>query len=213
LKRGSSSECSVGDEVLVAGHGGRAHSLKTKVIGKREFAGSWEYLLDEAIFTSPAHPQWGGSALVGASGNLLGVGSLLVQEGTESGTDTQVQGNMMVPIDLVEPILEDLLTVGRPRGPVHPWLGLYANEVSGRLLVAGHAKGGPAQRAGVQVGDVVLEVAGEKVATLAELFRKVWQLGSAGTEVPLTLGRRGSVLQVKVRSGDRNDFLKKPHVH
>jgi S1-C subfamily serine protease len=219
IARGSAAGCDVGDPVLVAGHGGRSHALKAKVIGKREFAGSWEYLLDEAIFTAPAHPQWGGSALIGEDGRLLGVGSLLVQEsvagnkGMESGSDGAVQGNMMVPIDLIEPILDDLLLLGRPKGPARPWLGMYANEMSGRLLVAGLAKGGPAQRAAVQVGDVVTEVAGEKVAGLADLFRKVWKLGPAGTEVPLTLARRGSVQQVRVRSGDRHDFLKKPHVH
>jgi S1-C subfamily serine protease len=218
LERGSAATSEVGDDVLVAGHGGRAHSLKAKIIGKREFAGSWEYLLDEAIFTAPAHPQWGGSALIDEDGKLIGVGSLLVQEsspgkGKNEGEDNAVQGNMMVPIDLIEPILEDMLTLGRVSGPVRPWLGMYANEMSGRLVVSGMAKGGPAQRAAVQVGDVVLEVAGEKVTGLADLFRKVWKLGPAGTEIPLTMARRGSISQVRVRSGDRHDFLKKPHVH
>src|SRR5205085_2885223 len=131
IERGSSDDYGVGDEVLVAGHGGRAHSLKAKIIAKREFAGSWEYVLDEAIFTAPAHPQWGGSALIGADGALIGVGSLLVQE---SGSGTPVQGNMMVPIDLIEPILDDLLTVGRAQQPPRPWLGMYATEVSGKLV-------------------------------------------------------------------------------
>ena len=212
LERGSARDCDVGDDVLVAGHGGRAHSLKAKVTGKREFAGSWEYLLDEAIFTAPAHPQWGGSALVGAEGKLLGIGSLLVQESEKGGKDA-VQGNMMVPIDLLEPIYEDLLTLGRPKGAGRPWLGLFANEVSGRLLVSGVARGGPAQRASIHVGDVVLEAGGQKVATLAEFFRAVWRLGPAGTEIPLKVARRGSVSEIRVKSGDRGDFLKKPHFH
>lgn len=212
LQRGSARDCSVNDQVLVAGHGGRAHSLKARITGKREFAGAWEYLLDEAIFTAPAHPQWGGSALVGDEGKLMGIGSLLVQE-SEKGAKEAVQGNMMVPIDLLEPILEDLLTLGRPKGPVRPWLGLFANEVSGRLLVGGVARGGPAQKASVHVGDVVMEVAGQRVATLVDFFRAVWRLGPAGTEIPLTVARRGSVSEVRVKSGDRNDFLKKPHFH
>jgi S1-C subfamily serine protease len=217
LKRGSARSCAVGDPVLVAGHGGRSHSLKAKIIAKREFAGSWEYLVDEAIFTAPAHPQWGGSALVSEEGKLLGVGSLLVQESVEGkgggSSDSTVQGNMMVPIDLIEPILDDLMTVGRAKGPANAWLGMYANEVSGKLLVAGLAKGGPSQRASVQVGDVVLEVAGEKVVSLADMFRKVWKLGPPGTEVPLTVSRRGNVTQLRVKTGDRSEFLKKPHLH
>jgi S1-C subfamily serine protease len=78
LARGSAADAAVGDDVLVAGHGGRAHALKGQLIDKREFAGYWEYVLDEALFASPAHPLWGGSALIGPHGKLIGVGSLLV---------------------------------------------------------------------------------------------------------------------------------------
>jgi len=65
----------------------------------------------------------------------------------------------------------------------------------------------------VRVGDLVLEVAGERVAGLADLYRKVWKLGPAGTDVPLTIGREGSVSRVRVHSADRQDFLKKPQLH
>ncbi len=210
LERGTAAECAVGDEVIVAGHGGRAHALKASVVAKREFAGYWEYVLDEAIFTAPAHPQWGGTALLGDDGRLLGLGSLLVQE--QIG-DKGVQGNMIVPIDLLEPILDDLLKLGRRAGPPRAWLGLYANEIRGMLAVAGVAPGGPADRAKIKTGDLVLDVAGRRVTTLAELFRAVWKLGPAGTEVPLTVSRDGVMSQVRVRSGDRQDFLKKPHLH
>jgi S1-C subfamily serine protease len=210
LARGSARSCQVDDAVLVASHGGRAHAVKARVIARREFAGSWEYLLDDAIFTSPAHPQWGGAALIGEEGSLLGIGSLLVQEGIDG---KNVQGNMFVPIDLIEPILGDLLTQGRASGPVRPWLGLYATEVSGQLVVAATAHGGPAHKASVKPGDVLLEVAGEKVAGLADLFRKTWRLGAAGAKVPLTVARSGAVTEISVHSGDRQDFLKKPHLH
>lgn len=210
LERGSAQACRVEDKVLVAGHGGRTHAVKAAVIARREFAGAWEYVLDDAIFTAPAHPQWGGSALIGADGRLLGVGSLLVQELIAGNT---VQGNMFVPIDLIEPILEDLLTLGRAKGPGRPWLGLYATEVSGRLVVAGMASGGPAHKAALKTGDVLLEVAGEKVSGLAGLFRRVWRLGESGTEIPIKISRQGKVSEVRVHSGDRHDFLKKPHLH
>ena len=111
---------------------------------KREFAGYWEYVLDEALFTQPAHPQWGGAALIGGDGRLLGIGSLLVQEQVGG---NQVQGNMIVPIDLLEPILADMVTLGRAKRPARPWLGMYTTEVGGQLVVAGLADGGPAARA------------------------------------------------------------------
>jgi S1-C subfamily serine protease len=210
LQRGSAASYSAGDDVIVIGHGGRAHALTAKVIAKREFAGYWEYVLDEAVFTAPAHPQWGGAALLGADGRLLGIGSLLVQEA--QGGET-IQGNMIVPIDPLEPILGDMLAMGRANRPARPWLGMYTTDASGQLVVGGLADGGPADRAGVRPGDLVLEVASERASTLADLFRKVWRLGAAGVEVPLTLGREGALLRVRVRSADRNDFLKKPQLH
>jgi S1-C subfamily serine protease len=210
LARGSAQACVRGEEVLLVGHGGRAHALKTKVIDKREFAGYWEYVLDDALFTAPAHPQWGGAALVNDDGQLLGIGSLLVQEAVEGET---VQGNMIVPIDLLEPILGDMLRTGFGTRPPRPWLGMYSTEVDGDVVVAGLAEGGPAHRAGVRRGDLVREVAGERVQGLADLFRKVWQLGAAGVEVPLTLARDGTPRPVRIRSADRSDFLRKPQLH
>jgi len=195
---------------VVAGHGGRAHALKAQLIDKREFAGYWEYVLDEALFASPAHPQWGGSALIGADGKLIGVGSLLVEE--KQG-EQNVQGNMFVPIDLLEPILEDLVRRGRAQRPVRPWMGLDATEIGDKLVVAGLASGGPADRAGVKLGDVVAGVAGEQVKGLAGFFRKVWSLGPAGVAVPLTVARGTSRVDLRVDSADRGDFLKKPQLH
>jgi S1-C subfamily serine protease len=210
LARGTAASCSVGDDVVLAGHGGRKHALKAKLIAKREFAGYWEYVLDEALFTAPAHPHWSGASLLSAEGRLLGVGSLMVQE--ELGGRT-VQGNMIVPIDLLEPILEDMVKLGRAKRPARPWLGLYATEVKGHVVVSGLAGRGPAENAGVQVGDIVIEVAGARVGGLADLFRKIWSTGSAGVEVPLTLAREGAVSRVRVPSTDRQNLLKKPALH
>ena len=210
LERGSIASCRVGENVVMAGHGGRAHALKATVFAKREFAGYWEYVLDEALFTAPAHPQWGGAALIGADGRMLGIGSLLVQEKIDAGV---LQGNMIVPIDLLAPILDDMLKLGRPDRPPRPWLGLYVTEAGARLAVAGLAPGGPAEKAGVRVGDIVLEVAGAKPASLADLFRRVWAAGAAGAMVPLKLMRDAATREIVVRSGDRGALLKKPHLH
>jgi len=210
IERGSAASCHVGENVVLAGHGGRAHALKATVFAKREFAGYWECVLDEAIFTAPAHPQWGGAALIGADGKLAGIGSLLVQEKIDAGT---IQGNMIVPIDLLEPILEAMLKRGKPDRPPRAWLGLYIAESGKKLQVAGLAPGGPAERAGVRVGDAVLEVGGARPTSLADLFRSIWRLGAAGVVVPLKLSRDGATSEARIVSGDRNDFLKKPHLH
>ena len=210
LQRGLASDVKVGDSAFVIGHGGRAHALKTRLIGKREFAGYWEYLLDEALFTAPAHPQWGGAALLSAQGELIGIGSLLVQQEVNG---EAIHVNMFVPIDLLNPILDAMLQTGRSPHPPHPWLGMSTQDPEGKLVVGKLSPGGPAQRAGVQVGDMVLGVGALRVHGLAELFRAVWQLGAAGGDVPLTLSRAGDVLHITVKSADRNDFLKKPNLH
>jgi S1-C subfamily serine protease len=210
LARGTAASCRVGDDVVVAGHGGRKHALRAKLIAKREFAGYWEYVLDEALFTAPAHPHWSGAALISGEGRLVGIGSLMVQEELSG---RNVQGNMMVPIDLLEPILEDLLKLGRAKRAARPWLGVYATEVKGHVVVSGLAEGAPAERAGVQVGDIVIEVGGARVGGLADLFRKIWNLGAAGVEVPMTLVREGSVSRLRVASIDRQDLLRKPSLH
>ena len=182
-----------------------------RIAAKQEFAGNWEYVLDEAIFTAPAHPFWGGTAMIGRAGELLGIGSLQVQQVRESGTPEPL--NMIVPIDILTPILEDLLTLGRPNHPPRPWLGLNATEVDDKVVVARVSSGGPARRANLRTGDVVLGVAGQEVSDLAGFFRKVWSLGKAGVEVPLTIYRDGRTFEVRVTSGDRNRFLKGPSLH
>jgi S1-C subfamily serine protease len=210
LARGSSAGVNADDAVYVLGHGGLAHALKARVIAKREFAGYWEYLIEDALFTAPAHPQWGGSALVNAHGRLVGIGSLLLQETVGENSE---QGNMFVPIDLLEPILPDLLARGRTAREPRPWLGMYTQQAENGLIVGGLAPGGPAERAGAQAGDLVLGVAGERTTSLADFLRRVWALGGPGVEVPLMLARQGDVLRLGVRSADRGDFLKKPRLH
>jgi S1-C subfamily serine protease len=211
LTLGSAAKAALGDDVVIGAHGGRRRSLAARITGKREFAGYWEYVLDEALFTAPAHPNWAGTAVIGPDGRLIGLGSLHVQERKGRG---QVDVNMSVPIDLLPPILDDLLTQGSPREPARPWLGLYATEAEeGHLVVVGIASRGPAAKAGVKIGDVVVAVAGDKVDALAPLFRRVWALGAAGVEVPLTLSREGRMVETRIHSASRADFLKPPRLH
>jgi S1-C subfamily serine protease len=211
LELGSSAAVEVGDPVIVAGGGGRARALKARVASKRAFAGYWEYMLDEALFTIPPHPSWGGAACIDAEGRLVGIGSLFVQEARAEGIASQ--GNMIVPIDLLRPILDDLLRLGRVDSPPRPWLGMYTSEADGAVFVAGLAEGGPAHKAGVEPGDLVLEVAGTRVTDLAGAYGKIWSLGPAGADIPLTIARDGSPKRILIHSADRNDFLKKPRLH
>jgi S1-C subfamily serine protease len=210
LQRGLAADVNVGDSAFVIGHGGLGHALKTTVMEKREFAGSWEYVLDEALFTSPAHPQWGGAALLDAQGHLIGIGSLLVQQEVNG---EAAHANMFVPIDLLAPIFDAMLQTGRGPHPPHPWLGMSTQDHDDRLVVSNVAPAGPAERAGIRPGDIVLKVGELRATSLAEFFRAVWRLGAAGVEVPLTLARDGDVLRITVKSADRNDFLKKPNLH
>jgi S1-C subfamily serine protease len=210
LACGSAAALTVGSPVTVIGHGGAAHSVQARVIARREFAGYWEYLIDTAIFTAPPHPLWGGTALVDSQGRVVGIGSLLTQAVHE---DETFDANLFVPIDLLTPILGDLMRFGRRAGPARPWLGLYLGERSGHLVVAETAAGGPAARAGLRPGDTLLEVAGRKVTTLAECFRALWALGAAGVEVPLTVLRDRSRRRVRVQSTDREQLLKQPARH
>ena len=208
---GRSRDLAEGAPVIVAGNGGRRRSVRAHVVSKREFAGYWEYVLDEGIFTNPPHPNWGGAALVGDDGKLYGIGSLFVQQALPG--ETPVDGNMIVPIDLLVPILEDMLMFGRPNRPPHPWLGMYTVEAGNDLVVAGLAKGGPADQAGLEVGDRIAGVDGAPPVSLADLFRRIRALGEAGVEVPLSVVRDGKPIHVGVRSAARSDYLKSPLLH
>ena len=211
LSLGDPGRARVGERVVVAGAGGRPQSVAARVVARQEVAGYWEYRLDDAVFTAPAHPHWGGTALIGPEGDLLGIGSL--QLGHELGGGRTAPINMIVPVDLLGPVLEDLLALGRPSQPPRPWLGVFAAEGEGRVVIAGLTGDGPAKRAGLRAGDAVLAVAGKAVSDLAGLFRGTWSLGAAGVDVPLTIDREGDVFDVRITSGDRRSFLKAPSLH
>ena len=207
LPRARLDDAQLDADVYVIGRGGRGHALRARVFARREFAGYWEYLLEEALFTTPAHPEWSGAALVDGAGRLVGIGSLFVQE--PDGDDV-VKGNMFVPSELIDPILDAMLRLGRADRPPRAWLGIYSAETRDGVVIRGLAQGGPAERAGVQQGDIVREVAGEPVDDLAAFYRSVWSLGPAGTAIPLTLSREGRVTGVTVDSVDRGALLRKP---
>ncbi|HVZ00287.1 MAG TPA: S1C family serine protease [Dongiaceae bacterium] len=211
LALGSSRDAPVGSRIVTGGAGGRAHSLAGSIVAREPFAGYWEYALDEAIFVAPAHPNWGGTALISERGDLIGIGSLQLESAAEGNATRLV--NMMVPTDLLKPLLPDLTAYGRVNKPARPWLGLYATEIDNNVVIAGVASKGPAAQAELKTGDVLLAVKGEKVTTLLEFYRKLWALGTAGVDVPLTLHSRGVTFDVTLKSVDRAKMMRGPKLH
>ena len=210
LPIGSSAATQIGDRVVVGGAGGRTRSVASQIAAKQEFAGYWEYLLDEAIFTHPAHPNWGGTGLISGSGELIGIGSLQLER-ERAGKAEHV--NMIVPIDLLNPVLDDLRRFGKVNRPARPWLGMFSTEIDNRVVVIGISGNGPAARAELKAGDVILAVKGEKVTSQAGFYRKLWALGSAGVDVPLTVHHEGVTFEVTLTSTDRTRLLKGPRLH
>jgi S1-C subfamily serine protease len=211
LALGSSRDAAIGSRTVTGGAGGRAHSLAGSVIAREPFAGYWEYALDEALFVGPSHPNWGGTALISERGQLIGIGSLQLEAASEGQKARPV--NMMVPTDLLKPLLPDLRAYGRVNKPARPWLGLYTTEIDDKVVVADVASKGPAAQAELKSGDVILAVNDEPVETLLDFYRKLWALGSAGVEVPLTLHSHGVTIEVKLKSVDRAKMMVGPKMH
>jgi S1-C subfamily serine protease len=206
LALGKSADVKARDGVLIAGAGGIDRIAPARIVAKREFAGSWEYLLGEAIFTTPPYREWSGAALVSRDGKLVGIGSLIVTDAAGDGTG--VAGNMFVPIDLLPPILADLIADGRTAAEPKPWLGVTTNDVAGQIVVEQVAPQGPAEKAGIRRGDVIVGIAGNSPRNLVDFYRKVQALGSAGANVPLEIERGGATAHFDVKSMNRLDHLK-----
>ena len=204
MQLGKSSEVSEGDPILVATHGGEEGAMGARIISRKEFAGYWEYLLDDAIFTAPPHTNFGGAALIDHNGKLVGIGSLYTQIAI-AGLG-MIPGNMFVPIDYLKPILSDLIDKGRSSAPPRPWLGVNVEEVHGRVFVTRVTAESPAEKGGLKVGDIILTVNKKEVSGLADFYRKVWALGKPGVEVPLTLLQGIQLQDIKVKSGDRYQY-------
>jgi S1-C subfamily serine protease len=207
LEFGDIAHAVIGDPVVLIDGLGR--SVEANIVAKQEFAGYWEYLLDEAVFIAPAHPSWGGAALVDTEGKLLGVGSLRLQM---SKGDEIADINMVVPISLLPPILDDLLTRGQVNKPPRPWLGVFSAESNGEVVVMSVTEGGPAEKAGLQQGDIISDIRDREIDGLADFYRQVWESGPAGTEVPMRVIRDGRETWLRLKSADRNSFLKKPQM-
>jgi S1-C subfamily serine protease len=202
---GDAGKARIGDAVVLAD--GIGQSVQARIVTKQEFAGYWEYLLEEAIFIAPAHPSWGGAGMLSPDGRLLGIGSLRLQM-IQNGEVADI--NMVVPIDLLPPILDDLVTRGQANRPPRPWLGVFTAESDGDVVVMNVSPKSPAARAGIKRGDIISDIRDQEISGLADFYRKVWGSGPAGAEVALRIVRDGRDSWVRVKSADRSTFLKRP---
>lgn len=207
MEIGSSAFLNVGDPVYVAASGDEDQVIAANVVAKQEFAGRWEYVLDEAVFTSPPHESWSGAALIDARGRLCGIGSLVIQGFEVDGAPTTV--NMFVPIELLVPFIDEICERGQRATPPRPWLGMLVHDDDDTLTVVGVYRDCPADKAGLRPGDVVLRINEEPVSSLANMFRRVWSLGSAGVSVPITVLRDSARHEAVIESADRSAFLRK----
>lgn len=208
---GNSDTVAEGDSVVVASFGGFNHSIAGRVLSVREFAGSWEYMLDEAFFTAPVHPYWGGAALVDIRGRLVGTGSLYIEESIEG--QGRLPGNLFVPIDLLKPIYDSMVGTGRAGREPRPWVGMHTAEADDRLIITGVSPDAPADQSGIEPGDIILSVEGVPVNELAHMYRTLWEAGPSGTVVRFTILRDDDVLNIRVRSSDRYSRMNLPRRH
>ena len=211
LPLGDSDEAQIGEELIFAGGGGRRRSVAARVVARQQFAGYWEYLVEQAIFTAPSHPNWGGGGLISAKGELLAIGSLQLEQARGGGKTENI--NMSVPVNLLKPVMQDIIKRGGPVAPPRPWLGVYATEVERKVVLMGIVDRGPAKKADLRTGDVVLAVGGSPVVDLASFYKRLWGLGDAGVDAPLTIYRDGRRHDVVIPTADRNRVSSAPRLH
>jgi serine protease Do len=204
---GDSDAMAFRNEGWVAGSGGEGAVQRVRVVGRRDFAGYWEYLLENAIFTTPPYSSFGGAALFSPDGALVGIGSLQVPDAMREGNGT-LPGNMFIPINRLKPIVAELVEKGRVEAKAKPWIGVYIAESLGRVVVAGTADGAPAATAGVRRGDIIAGINGMPVHDAAEFYRTLWAAGEAGVEVRLQVERLTLIREITVTSGDRYKYLR-----
>jgi len=211
MELGSSIGLTPGEKMLIASYGGSQTVRPAMFAGEREFAGYWEYLLEDALFTVPPYPRFGGAALITPSGKLIGIGSLAVGDVIDG--EQTVPGNMFLPIDRLKSVLGDLLSDGRSSGPRRPWLGIYTEEVEGGLIVQRVADDGPAMAAGIKPGDIITAAGGKPIVSMADFYRKVWAQGEPGDMIAITVIKGTDVHELAIRSADRYQWLRLQHTH
>ncbi len=204
---GDSHSLGVSSQALIANRLGEQAAQGVFIVSRRSFVGAWEYLIDDAIYTAPPNRNFSGASLLSSDGKLLGIGSLFV--GNATVIQQPVAGNMFVPINELRPILSDLIATGRRSGKIRPWVGIFSSELRGRVFVDRIAPDGPAEAAGIEAGDIIVNVRGTAISDMAGFLRAVWKDASAGDPIDITVLNKGGELQtLTVKSNDRRNWLR-----
>jgi len=206
IELGNSGKVAESDNAIFAAAGGIDAASSTVVVSRRRFAGYWEYMIDDAIFTTPPRYDHSGAALIDRDGALVGVGSLIVADAMAS--QRKLPGNMFVPINLLKPILDELVQTGSSRRGRHPWLGITSQEVEGRVFVSKIQSDSPAEQAGLKKGDILLAVGSARVTKLEDFYSSLWRDRQPGDEVTLTVLQGAEVVKITVKSIDRAEYAR-----
>ena len=206
LLLGTAGDLSLREQLLVVSNVGKLEAKGVRLVDRRPFAGYWEYLLEDALFTAPPHGRFGGAALINRRGELVGIGSLVLRDANAHRRGGP--SNMFIPVDDLKPILADLIEQGRRKDTPHPWLGLFLEEYRGRIFVTRVAPDSPAQAAGMNVGDLILGIDGDVVDNLADFYRDLWDRGEPGVDIPLDVVRGTNMAPTTITSGDRYRYLR-----
>ena len=205
LELGDSNKIELDDALLILPSPQKGIGSIVKMVSRRPFVGWWEYLLEKPIYTIPMNQSWAGAPLVNSNGRILGIGSLFVQDAAFPGTMSP--GNMFVPINLLKPILNDLITYGRRKSDVKPYLGISTNDSSGQVMVTRVSRNGPAEKSGIKQNDIIKAVNGKQVNSVEVFYKTIWTSGNFGVELNLEIIRNEKNLNFKVKSVDRMDYF------
>jgi S1-C subfamily serine protease len=195
------------DPLIVMSGGTAGAASAARLVSRRAFSGYWEYHVDGALFTSPPRADHSGAALFNLDGELLGIGSLVLDDATEG---ERVPGNMFVPIDLLKPILGELRASGSSRASARAWIGINCVDTGGQIRIVRVNDDSPADVAGLQAGDRIVGIDGVAVARLEQLWKALWAGTSPEREVKLDIVREGQPQTLSVQTVDRAKTLKRP---
>jgi len=207
LKLGDSDNISEEDLLFVMPYPDQGQGSGAKAVSRRSFAGWWEYYLEKPIYTYPMNQSWAGTPLLNEFGEVVGIGSLYVQESVPG---IQSPGNLFVPINILKPILSDLLKNGRRTKQINPYMGINSEESNGKVYITRVSENGPAARAGILSKDIILSVNGIKVNSIKDFYLTAWSLGGPGTLIKLEVERDQKKISFDIKTVDRMDYFVKP---
>ncbi len=162
---------------------------------------------------APINPGNSGGALVDVSGNLLGINTAIY---SRSGGSLGI--GFAIPVSTARSVLESIITTGSvTRG----WIGVEPQDVTPEIaesfglnqksgaIVAGVLQGGPADKAGIKPGDILVSVNGEEITDTTRLLNVIAQI-KPGTDAKVHLVRKNKDMDLDVLIGKRPPPPKQP---